>query len=193
MVDPVLLREQTADVHRRVEDAVDLPGSVRSRDDYVALLGRLYDLHAPLERRLALRAWSPCWDELGIALETHRRTHLLEDDLDRLGAPAVARDVPVPPLEAFGEALGCLYVLEGSAIGGRVLAPALRAAVGGVPAFFAGGGRSRARAWQSLHAAVRRADDGLTGDVLRGACADFAAFDSHLEGSGSAVDRLSLP
>lgn len=189
MPDPLFLRDRTAELHRAVEAAVDLPGAVRSRADYVSLLGRYYDLHAPLEQRLALPAWARQWEGLGIDVDRHRRAHLLEDDLHRLGVVPVARDVPLPPLLTFGEALGCLYVLEGSAIGGRVLAPALRAAAGDVPtAFLAGDARGRGRCWQSVRHALLRADDALTDDVVRGARAVFAAFGSHLP----ATDAVQL-
>lgn len=181
MADPRLVRERTAELHREVEDAVGLPHSVRSRGDYVVLLQRFHGLHAPLERRLGLPAWAADWERLGIDLDAHRRTASLEDDLRRLGSPLRGVAAEVPPLPRFGEALGCLYVLEGSAIGGRVLAPALRAAVGDVPtSFLAGDGAARARAWQSVRAALRRADDALTEDVLRGARAVFTAFGAHL-------------
>jgi heme oxygenase len=194
VADPQLVRERTADLHRQVEDAVGLPDSVRSRGDYVALLERFADLHVPLERRLGLPAWSAQWDGLGIVLDHHRRAGPLHDDLRRLGAAPRATGADVPPLRTFGEALGCLYVLEGSAIGGRVLAPALRATLGDVPmSFLAGDGRARARAWQSVRAALRRADDALTEDVVLGARAVFAAFGAHLPVVGASGQDAGRP
>lgn len=178
---PRLLRQRTADLHQEVEDAVGLPGSVRSRADYVAVLERFLDLHLPLEQQLAAPAWSERWTELGVEVATHCRTDLLLDDLRRLGAEPRRREAQVPRLRVFGEALGCLYVLEGSAIGGRMLAPALRAAAGDVPtAFFASEGRAQARGWQAVRAALRLAPVDLHEDAVRGARAVFSAFGAHL-------------
>ena len=184
-----LLRERTGQLHADVELALGLPGSVRSRSDYVDVLERFLDLHQHLEQRLADPRWSERWAELDVDLAVHRRAHLLHDDLTRLGVTPRPRDVAVPGLDAFGGALGGLYVLEGSALGGRVLAPALRAAVGDVPtAFLAGEGRPQARAWQSVRTALRRAPASLGDDAVRGARAVFAAFDAHL--SSAARHRL---
>ena len=175
---PARLRRDTAALHRRVEDAVDLPASVRTRAGYAEVLRRFRDLHGPLERQLAAPAWHAAWAALGIDLARHRRAAALDDDLARLGdpAPAGASD-EVPVLTCFGEAVGCLYVLEGSSLGGRVFAPAVRAQVGAVPVrFLAGEDRDGPRAWRALRDALRRLDPGSADDAVRGAERVFTAF-----------------
>ena len=58
-------------------------------------------------------------------LNPRRRLHLLEADLAVLGSSARAVDAlqacPVPLLHDAAEALGSLYVIEGSTLGGRII------------------------------------------------------------------------
>ena len=49
---PRRLRVETAGCHAGVEAIASIPTRVRSRDDYVDLLGRFYQLHAGLESHL---------------------------------------------------------------------------------------------------------------------------------------------
>lgn len=183
------LRHGTAVLHREVELAVDLPASVRTRDDYAALLSRLHGFHAPLERQLAASPWSEHWRAVGVDLERHRRSHLLAADLQGMGAPVPAQGSTPLSIGSFGEALGCLYVLEGSSLGGRVLGPAIRATLGPVPtAFFDSDGRGHPSPWRSLQEALRRFDAGRNGadDVLLGARSTFVAFGRHVAGAAFA-------
>lgn len=185
---PERLRAATADLHREVERAADLPGSVRDRDDYVDLLGRFHDLFAPLETRLGTGPWKPGWVDVGVELPAHRRAHLLLDDLAHLGARPPRRPVHLPQLASFGQALGCLYVLEGSALGGSVLAPAFRRTLGDLPTrFLIGDGRPVPAPWRSVRSALSRFDESGGGceDVVVGARQTFIAFGRHLCGRAS--------
>lgn len=184
---PRWLREETADLHRYVEDAVGLPESVQNRDDYLDLLGRFLGLHGPLEERLAATVWRQSWTEIGIEIGRHRRAHLLADDLRALGAAAAqSRRAHLPPLRTFGEALGCLYVLEGSSLGGRVLAPAIVSVVGDVPVRFLVGDRGQPGPWQDVRAALRRVAPERADEVLLGARETFGVFATHLSGHAPA-------
>lgn len=73
--------------------------------------------------------------------------------------------------------MGCLYVLEGSALGGRIVAGMVRAALGEMPtSFLTGGGRRPL--WPAVRAALRRYDqqDGDPDAVVDGAVSTFAIF-----------------
>lgn len=186
-----LLRQGTAGLHRAVEEAVGLPDSVTSREDYTDLLTRLHRFHVAMEDRLARPRWSSAWSEVGIRLDEHERSPLLARDLGRLGAPVTSqttRDLPAPALPdpvRFGAALGCLYVLEGSSLGGRVLAPAVRRTLGDVPTgFLDGDGRQHPQPWRSVQEALRRyeAAHGDPDDVLTGARESFVGFGRYVAG-----------
>lgn len=177
------VRRETSALHRNVEEATDLPGSVATREDYVHLVRRLHGFHTAVEEQLADPLLARGWLDVGIALPAHRRSHLLAVDLDALGVFPEETAVHLPSLVGIGEALGCLYVVEGSALGGRVLGPAFRTALGDVPtSFFDSDGRMHPHPWRSVLAAlgVFEAAGGSAGEVVSGAQETFRAFGNHL-------------
>jgi heme oxygenase (biliverdin-IX-beta and delta-forming) len=182
----VRLRTETAGWHDRVEAVADVPGSISTRGEYVAMLSRLYELHFTLESELANARFREAWPSVGVNLFAHRRAHLLAADLTELGASMPAGSPGPDPFATFGHALGCLYVLEGSSLGGRTVARIVRSALGEVPVtFLSGKGRSGPSPWLTVCTALSRFD-ALGGDgdaVVSGACDTFAVFADHLERS----------
>ncbi len=182
---PALLRRETASLHARVEAATGLPGSILDREQYVALLQRLHEFHAAVEARLDDPCWTEEWTRLGIRLADHRRAHLLARDLEVLGAPAPPPALGFHDIDGLPGALGCLYVTEGSSLGGRIIGPAIRAAIGDVPTgFFAGAERDHPAPWRALTAALRRFGDsgGDASGVVQGARSTFLAFERRVAG-----------
>ncbi len=177
------LRVETAEWHNRVDAAVDRRVSIGTRDDYVDLLILLYDLHMGFESHLGARVFQQRWCRIGVDIGQHLRAYLLASDLDRLGLSPPSRWTPVDRLPSFGHALGCLYVLEGSSLGGRMIAGVVEAAIGEVPTtFLTGQSRSHPAPWASVCSALTLFDElGGDGDaVVSGACATFAAFAERL-------------
>lgn len=180
------LRRETSGVHREVEEMTGLPGSISSREDYVHLLRRLHSFHTAAEERLTDPLLAQGWLDLGIVLPVHRRAHLLAGDLHALGVTPVATGVRLPGPATIAQALGCLYVVEGSSLGGRALAPAFRAALGDVPtSFFGSDGRMHPHPWRSVLAALRAFEltVGSADDVVSGAQETFRAFGRYFTGS----------
>lgn len=180
---PDRLRRETAELHAAVEAAVGLPGSVYTRSDYVVLLQRLHELHSGLEDQLTAGRWRRQWRDIGVDVTAHRRSHLLSADLRRLGAPTVTGALAPVPFASFGQALGCLYVMEGSALGGSIVAGVIRSAIGAVPmAFFDGDNHHHPAPWQAVRAALSRCDaHGVPADdVLVGARDTFLVFGAQL-------------
>jgi heme oxygenase len=108
-----LLREETGEVHRRLEarmDAITRLADPDTRDD---LVQRYHRFHEAVEA-----AVSPLADDLD--LTEWRRLPLLEDALTLLGLAPLPSS-PRPSLASREQALGALYVLKGSALGGRVI------------------------------------------------------------------------
>jgi heme oxygenase len=181
------VRVETAAWHHQVEAVADLPNSVHTRGEYVALLSRLYELHSSLERELAAPRFHDAWRSVGVDISAHRRAHRLEADLMVLGATMPTGSRESTPLATFGHALGSLYVLEGSSLGGPTVARIVRATLGDVPTtFLTGEGRSRPPPWLAVCAAMACFDArGGDGDaVVSGACDSFAAFADHVGRAG---------
>jgi heme oxygenase len=180
---PTRLRKDTADLHAAAEEAAALPHSVRTRGDYCALLTALLRFHVSAEQSLGDGIWGSRWALLGIDLARHRRSALLVDDLTAMGASVPCVEPVTFGVSTFPSALGCLYVVEGSALGGRVIAPAIRRQLGAVPtSFFDSAGRDHPSPWRDLRAALQRySESGLDhDDVVDGARATFVAFQTHL-------------
>lgn len=176
---PRRLRLETAALHREVEAETGLPGSIRSVEGYVRLLDRTLTFHAIVMRALADPRWASQWTPVGVELGMHDRTAALRADLAELGfvrEPDTARPLDI---SSFGEALGCLYVVEGSALGGQLLWPAIRDQIGPVPlSFFSGEGREHPVPWRATQAALRayESHDHDTRPVLAGAVTTFHAY-----------------
>jgi heme oxygenase len=178
------LRARTVPLHGQIEILSGLPGAIRTRDDYLAWLGRFLGLYEPLEHILAT---FPEWPAFGLALPSPSHSACLADDLAALGidpggAPR-ASPAALPDLPTFAHALGAFYVLEGSTQGRRVMLRELRACLGDPIAsatrFFGGRGEAVGPMWQSVRAALDafgRAEPQLRADVIEGAERTFRAL-----------------
>jgi len=148
------LREGTAELHRAVEARLALGERDLTLDRYRDVLAALHGFYEPLEQRLAAVAAAR---PLGLMLR--RRAPLLADDLAWLGLShdAIARlprCTQLPCVDDAGDAAGCLYVVEGAALGGRVVTRALQARLGTTAErggrFFADGGGDVPRRWATV-------------------------------------------
>jgi heme oxygenase (biliverdin-IX-beta and delta-forming) len=159
------LRARTHELHQRAEGLVDLP-SLHTLARYRALLSVLLGFHRPLEQRLARLDLGAVGLGLGLGLDldldldARRKAHLLEEDLRCLGVdPAQVPDCgDLPELPALPEALGCLYVLEGSTLGGQVMSRHVREVMDILPgrggSFFASDGRDVGAMWRAFCVAL---------------------------------------
>ena len=172
------LRSETAPLHKATEAVVDLPGSVSSVAEYGVLLGGLREFYASAHAAMDDDRWRDDWATVGLDLADHERVALLDADLAEMGL-APNETITTFDLNSFDEALGCLYVVEGSSLGGKFLGPALTQAVGGIPtSFYDGDGREHPRPWRRVQAALAAFDEsGRDGDaVVAGAVIAFEKF-----------------
>ncbi|MBS0360085.1 MAG: biliverdin-producing heme oxygenase, partial [Proteobacteria bacterium] len=112
------LREETRAQHERLEARADILGRIASPAGRRDVVARFHRLHADVEA--AAGPWVSDLD--GLDYEARRRTGVLDRDLADLGVRPSARDSDRAPKAAcIGEALGLVYVLEGSTLGGQVI------------------------------------------------------------------------
>ena len=163
------LRHETRQVHERLERRLDLHAPSLTPERYQRLLERFFGFWVAWEPRAAAAL------DDGAFFDPRRRTRLLRDDLLVLGcAEPHLEALPVcpafPPLRSRAEALGSIYVLEGSTLGGQVIKRHLERTLalrdGRGYSYFAGHGRETAAMWQSFRQYVLRhsaptADDAM--------------------------------
>ena len=126
-MDVTRLREATAADHEAVEGAVPLMDAGLSLERYVAVLQRMYGVVKAWEE-FALAAASPALRPLAIA---RQRKALLEADLRVLGASIPTERGPkLPEWHSEPELLGAMYVMEGSRLGGQMIARHVEAVLG---------------------------------------------------------------
>lgn len=159
---PILsrLRAETRAEHKAIEADLDLTGDGLTRDAYCLILQRFYGFYARLEPAIgAVGGWS----DRGLDWDARRKVSLLEADLRNLGIDtptALPRCDDLPLLVTPADCFGCLYVLEGSTLGGQIISRHIRQTIGVTPEtggrFFHGYGDKTGEMWQPFRAAVTR-------------------------------------
>lgn len=189
------LRRDTAELHARLEETMRLDARLDSEESYRILLERFFGVVTPMEAELSRFAWPP-----DLSFAARARAHHLAQDLVRLGHSAESladlprcRDLPTLPTRAG--AFGRLYVLEGSALGGRIILRAVKERLGrdasSGAAYFAGYGPATGSMWSgflaSLERHVIRPKD--VEEAVRGGLSTFAALDRWLGEAAPSLTR----
>ncbi len=198
-MDIEVLRRSTAADHDAIEGAVPLMSERLTPECYVAVLERMHGVVAAWERMGESAA--PVW--MQPMLQRRKRRALIERDLrflrrssapdlddPALDSPDQALDAPAMPV--FGsdaEFLGAMYVMEGSRMGGLLIAKhveaVLRIEAGRGDAYFRGdGGETRAMWREFLEVLRTQVPDEETEEVIRGARRMFGLFGAWMRGDG---------
>lgn len=164
---------------------MDIQRHFQSEELYRRLLESFYSLYAPLEERLAeLIDWNQKnWD-----FEIRRKTPWLENDLSNLGmtgndVAALSLSNGLPEIKNLGAAVGCLYVLEGSTLGGQMITKLLQRSLPltaeKAGAFFAGYREQTGLRWREFGMwaeALARDDPGMEASAVNAAKDTFDSF-----------------
>lgn len=155
------LREATRTRHETIERVMPFSHADFSVKTYVQVLKAFLGFFEPLEARICSLDQ---WESAGIDLPRRLRSDLLRRDLHYLGLDDTAVDTlprctDLFPITRLDSGLGVLYVLEGSTLGGKVIASDLASRFGLAPSsgilFFSSGGRDVVSDWRSLCGALR--------------------------------------
>lgn len=118
------LKEQTAEIHREIEKSNTIMSPNITRELYADYLAKILPFIENAEQEIFAQTQA-YHDEL--ALETRMKSGLLKSDLNALGGRESKRTSYAPyHLKNLSEALGALYVLEGSTLGGTVISKYLK-------------------------------------------------------------------
>jgi heme oxygenase len=181
------LRAATRPMHEAIEAELDIAVRLNSIGAYRSFLEDLLRLYRPLEKALQAVAWQGS----GIDFDRRRKIGWLEADLIDLKHTRASLDaLPDFHREAWPtslpEALGALYVIEGSTLGGRVilqrLAPILGVSAAWAGSFLNGYGRRTGSMWQAFVASLNAAEAPETDAPIieASAVATFASFGAAL-------------
>ena len=183
------LRLETRGEHDAVEQVLDLMNTSLSPAGYRHRLEQFFGFYAPLEKALQIRALTLAPATRAVLAGRLDKTALLRQDLHCLGA--LAETLPVcrnlPPLGTQAEVLGCVYVMEGATLGGRIITQHIRATLGLTPltggSFFEGYGDATGMMWQSMRQLlVSGAPDTKTENtIVTNAVTTFASLRSWCE------------
>ena len=146
------LRVETRGEHEAVERVLNLMDTALSAEAYRQRLAQFYGFYCPLEAALHSR----CTGQLASLLPRLNKTALLSQDLQRLHFKV--EDLPLcrqlPPIQTEAAVLGCLYVMEGATLGGRLITQHVQATFGIMPStggsFFEGYGADTGKMWQGM-------------------------------------------
>jgi heme oxygenase len=116
-----LLRTATAAEHESVERTLDLLDPGLDRPRLTGVLTRMHGFWRAAEA--GLDGWATRFpsDAETVAWRARRRAGLFAADLETLGAPPAGAEPELVPVTDTDAALGRLYVLEGSTLGGTFI------------------------------------------------------------------------
>ena len=180
------IKEATLTNHQQVEKIlVTKMKQMRSKEDYAALLQMFYSYFGALEKKLNQFINN---DNLPDHAQ-RRKTEALESDLNAVGADktTMASEAELPVIGNAQQAFGALYVIEGSTLGGSIIAGMMKQYFvfdgdAGLSFFNGYGGQTMAM-WQAFkqslnHAAVSVADEEM---IIGAANQTFACFKNWIE------------
>jgi heme oxygenase len=168
------LRTETAAEHQAVEETLDLLDPALTRDRLVTALTRMHGFWQAAEAGLDGWAGAHPTDAAEVDWAARRRAHLFAEDLAALHAAPATEGPALPPVAGTDEALGRLYVLEGSSLGGvfidRHLATLPQLAGAGRLSCFSPYGERTGAMWHAFRTVTRtRVEHGGDADRLVGA------------------------
>ena len=184
------LRLETRREHIDLERVLDFTGIALTRDGYCQRLARYYGFYAPLEAALRARCDIADTGRSGASLPLAslvgrlNKTTLLRQDLQYLevsieGLPSCHA---LPSSTTQAEVLGCLYVLEGATLGGRIITQHIHATLGITPTtggvFFEGYGGDTGRMWNAMRHVLSACavDDATENAMVANAIATFVCL-----------------
>ncbi len=153
------IRSRTRPMHAHLESRMDLAQAFASRQAYAKLLSGYAAIYELFEERMESL---PARTRQRLDWPSRRKLNLIDADLAALGAAGkrISGPVELPALEDTDSALGALYVVEGSCLGGQVLyrmlesSLSLKQATGA--SFFYGYGEQTGVVWKAFTALLRR-------------------------------------
>ncbi|TVT37713.1 biliverdin-producing heme oxygenase [Hymenobacter setariae] len=138
-------------------------------------LAKMYGFLAPYEARLRQQDLGPEWE-----INTRQRAHLILQDL-HLSASGIATCSDMPPLDTWPRLLGAMYVMEGSTLGGQVIARQLAKVNIPLRSYFSGYAERTGPLWKEFCQLLdREATSENQAEIVQSASLTFQKLDAWL-------------
>ncbi|UOQ69662.1 biliverdin-producing heme oxygenase [Hymenobacter volaticus] len=142
------LRTETRPYHEALEQNrfnQNLTAGTPTQELTEWFLQKMYGFLVPYEQQLRRHTWPPAWQ-----VERRYRAHLILEDLPHTSPTALPLCTAMPSLHTWPELLGAMYVIEGSTLGGQVIARQLTKAGISTRTYFSGYGDQTGLMWKSF-------------------------------------------
>ena len=140
------IKDATKPAHLNLEKiVVQQLKSIKNNEDYAAFLTKFYTYFSQVEKAIA----PYISEQLLPDLKERRNSSFLKNDIEVLGNDVNSvNEVEVPVISNAVSALGALYVMEGSIMGGRIIIQMLeKLGINTGLSFFSGYGQDTGEKW----------------------------------------------
>lgn len=191
------LRRETRGHHERIERELDVLRPGRTAGDVRDLLAAFYGFYVPWERAAGETLAAA---GLGEFFDARRKVRFLQSDLEyHLGAGVDVSSVRtcdrMPDTTTVQNAMGSMYVLEGSTLGGQIIARHFREHVPGLEggrgcSFFTCYGSDVGMKWRQFQGVLRAHSSPASDDaIVAAACETFVLLQDWLHDTIRQVDH----
>lgn len=182
------LKKHSRPDHDSIENSIDLLKLANNLGDYTNLIKAFYGYYFSVEN--SLKHFESNFLAIGINLNERSKLPLLKKDLESLGVkPEEILKLPkctlLPEINTFAQAMGVLYVLEGSTLGGQIISRQLAKSqilLNGQEraSFFISYGPSTGLMWSNFKKSLDTMPEESTDDVLMAAKKTFSTMETWL-------------
>jgi heme oxygenase (biliverdin-IX-beta and delta-forming) len=169
------IKEATKEAHQQLEViVVKKLKAIRSNADYSDLLKHFYAYFSQVEKAIAPFITTAVLPDHA----SRRNSAYLKQDIEALGSSVTELPVALSPeIRNTAAALGALYVMEGSIMGGRIIVQMLEkhGITEGV-SFFSGYGAETGKMWQAFTEVLNKVDTEEERDAIEAANGVFQNF-----------------
>lgn len=118
------LKQHSRKDHDSIENSIDLVKCATNPLIYTKMIKAFYGYYFPMEK--VFDHFKNEFNEMGVDVKARHKIKLLEDDLRHLGLSdeeikVLESCTEIPAITNIAEAMGALYVLEGSTLGGQII------------------------------------------------------------------------
>lgn len=175
------LRSHTALAHAALEDSDLVLPATTERTRYARLIGAMLSFHTSIEREF--RRFERDLAARGLPMSDRYKSELLGRESEELRSPQVAE--PRVAFASVAQAAGAVYVMEGSTLGGMLIARSVQQHLDHASRYYGCYGADTGRRWRITSDALNTfaRHDGDVHAMVAGANATFAVLRAHLQRS----------